>query len=299
PDFAPAMEIRQAPDDEGGMLRQYVPALYSDNPDLLKDDPGYLQRLEGLGNPELVRALKYGDWDIVAGGMFDDVWRRDRHVRNPLAIPESWYVYRSFDWGASKPFSVGWWAIADGTEAELPDGTRWAPPAGSRIRIAEWYGWNGKPNEGLRLTDDRIGAGIAEREQALGLSVHPGPADNSIFDADPGKDSIAAGINAGYGNPKDRHIFTSGDKAPGSRVRGWQTMRRMLEAAASDRPESPGMWVFNTCTEGFIRTVPVLSRSNKNPEDVDTDAEDHAADEARYAITWSPPRARRVSTSWG
>ena len=54
----------------------------------------------------------------VAGGMFDDVWKRDVHVIAPFEIPHSWEITRSFDWGSSKPFSVGWWAESDGTEAE-------------------------------------------------------------------------------------------------------------------------------------------------------------------------------------
>ena len=33
-----------------------------------------------------------------------------------------------------------------------------------------------------------------------------------------------------------------------------------------------------------MRTMPALPRSSKNPEDLDTTAEDHAADELRYAM---------------
>ena len=57
----------------------------------------------------------------------------------------------------------------------------------------------------------------------------------------------------------------------------------MLQAAISDKPESPGLWIFENCTD-WIRTVPVLQRDQKNPDDVDTDSEDHAADESRYAL---------------
>lgn len=45
----------------------------------------------------------------------------------------------------------------------------------------------------------------------------------------------------------------------------------------------PGLYVFETCRQ-FIRTVPVLPRDVKNPDDVDTRAEDHCYDETRYRI---------------
>ena len=41
------------------------------------------------------------------------------------------------------------------------------------------------------------------------------------------------------------------------------------------------MYVFNNC-KAFIRTIPLLMFSKTNPEDLDTSAEDHVADEWRY-----------------
>src|SRR5690606_31152314 len=99
--------------DEGGMMRQFIPALLEDNPTLQENDPDYETRLEGLGNAALVRAMRKGDWDIVSGGMFDDVWDRAVHVLKPFPVPDSWRVDRSCDWGSSKPFSFGWWAESD------------------------------------------------------------------------------------------------------------------------------------------------------------------------------------------
>jgi hypothetical protein len=43
------------------------------------------------------------------------------------------------------------------------------------------------------------------------------------------------------------------------------------------------LYVFDTCRD-FIRTVPSIARDEKDPEDVDTEAEDHIADEVRYRI---------------
>jgi hypothetical protein len=301
-DSAPAYSVQRSPRSDGGMLRQYIPARLDDNPTLLEVDPEYEDRLYGLHDQALVQAMLNGDWDIVAGGAVDDVWNRDRHVVEPFQIPSSWHVDRSFDWGSSKPFSVGWWAESDGTPVTLADGSRKTFPRGWLVRIGEWYGWNGTPNEGLRLTDQAIGEGIREYEdhlrENLGVErVNPGPADTSIFDADPGRDSTAHGINAGdWGKQTlaNRNIFTEADKSPGSRVRRLQTLRRRLQAALSDRPEEPGLSVFSTCTDGFIRTVPVLPRDERNPEDVDTDSEDHCYDEVGYRLTATRKTARRV-----
>ncbi|HEY6021800.1 MAG TPA: terminase family protein, partial [Candidatus Paceibacterota bacterium] len=66
-DAAPEMEIRKMPPADGGMLRQYIPARLEDNPSMEEDDPGYEQRLEGLGSAALVRAMRHGDWSVIEG----------------------------------------------------------------------------------------------------------------------------------------------------------------------------------------------------------------------------------------
>ncbi|HEX7048643.1 MAG TPA: terminase family protein [Longimicrobiales bacterium] len=287
-DPAPPMQIWRAAREDGGMLRQYIPARLEDNPSLLENDPEYETRLEGLGNPSLVRAMRNGDWNIVSGGMFDDVWDPAVHVLPPFAPPASWRIDRSLDWGSSKPFSVGWWTESDGT---APAGDR-PFPRGSLIRIAEWYGWDGKtPNVGCRMSDVDVARGIVERERAFpwGARVKPGPADSQIFFAEPGRQSIADVMAQGGVH------WTEADKRPGSRKLGWEAMRRMLRAAIDRDPDQPHLYVLETCRQ-FIRTVPVLPRSERDPDDVDTDAEDHVADETRYRIM--APKASATATSF-
>jgi hypothetical protein len=272
-----AMVMVKQPKEEGGMLRQYIPAKIDDNPTLMQDDPDYMARLEGLGNPALVKAMKSGDWNIVDGGMFDDLWSDSVHVLKPFKIPSSWRVDRSFDWGSSKPFSVGFWAESDGTEATLPDGTRRNFPRGTLFRINEWYGCSSKPNEGLKMLAGDIAKGILERERNMGYRVFPGPADNSIFDTQDGHciadNMAAAGVR-----------WERSDKSPGSRINGWELMRQRLSESKKFPMEKPGLFVFDTCRH-FLRTVPTLARDEKKTEDIDTDAEDHIADEARYRIS--------------
>lgn len=275
-DLAPPGAVTPMPAAEGGMARQYLPARLEDNPTLLGNDPAYAARLEGLGDPALVRAMRQGDWNIVAGGMFDDLWRPETHVVAPFGVPAGWRIDRSFDWGSSRPFSVGWWAESDGTDLTMPDGEVRPTVPGDLFRIAEWYGWNGRPDAGCRMLAAEIARGILAREAAMGLAgrVRPGPADSSIFDVENGN-SIAddmgrAGVR-----------WLRADKSPGSRRQGWQRLRALLKGAGSG--EAPGLYVAETCRH-FIRTVPVLPRSDRRPDDVDSAAEDHVADETRYRV---------------
>ena len=51
------------------------------------------------------------------------------------------------------------------------------------------------------------------------------------------------------------------------------------------------MMFFSTCRD-TIRTLPALQHDKQRPEDVDTNCEDHAADDVRYACMsrpWAPP----------
>ena len=278
-DVQPVFQISRMPGKEGGLRRQYIPARLEDNPALLRDDPDYINRLDGLGNPALVKAMKEGDWDIVAGGAIDDVWNRDAHVLEPFEVPPTWRIDRSFDWGSSKPFSVGWWAESDGTEATMRDGSKRCWPRGTIFRIAEMYGWNGKANEGCRMLAVEVARKILELEARVfkGRAVAPGPADSAIYDAENGQsigdDMAAAGV-----------LWERADKRPGSRKAGLETLRRRLKACLTRPMEESGLFIFSTCAQ-FIRTVPVLSRDSRDPDDVDSGAEDHVYDETRYRLT--------------
>lgn len=276
---APPLECVRQDKKDGGMIRQFIPAKLEDNPTLNENDPDYLDRLEGLGDPALVKAMRDGDWDIVAGGALDDVWS-PRVIVPRFKVPASWRVDRSFDWGSSHPFAVCWWAEADGTEATLPDGTAWSPPRGSLILAHEWYGASG-PNTGLKLSPRQVAEGIKEREAGLKdwlVNVRPGPADNQI-DAvsQPGTPTIAAEMaQAGV-------RWEPSDKAPGTRKIGLELLRSRLREAGKDRPEHPALYVVEHC-RNTIAQLPVLPRDSKNPDDVDTGAEDHIYDAVRYRV---------------
>jgi hypothetical protein len=260
--------------------RVFIPAKVQDNELLMANDPGYIDQIvkATTGKPWLMAAWLEGSWDIVAGGIVDDLWSQDMHVIRPFSIPRTWRLDRSFDYGSSKPFSVGWWAESDGTTAQLSSGEQRTFPRGTLFRIAEWYGWNGKANEGCRMLAKDIARGIKEREQAMGLygRVRPGPADSSVYDVVNGTciadDMAMIGIQ-----------WTRADKGPGSRKAGWEALRQRLSDTVNSPVDEAGLYIFETCRH-FIRTVPVLPRDERDPDDVDTDAEDHIGDETRYRL---------------
>lgn len=282
-DAAPYMDIftREVVSRASGKRKlyrmQYIPSLVTENPHISED---YIFQLEA--KPEALRnALLYGDWNAFEGQVFTE-WadRREHytdrlwtHVISPFAVPVSWPRYMSFDYGYSRPFSVGWWAIA---------------PSGAAYRYREWYGCErGRANVGLKLTPRQIVEGILKREadsEMLDNIVIDRVADPSIFDRSRG-DSVAQLMEPTAGKPGI--YFRPGDN---TRLAGKMQFHERLRFSEAGLPM---MYAFDTC-EDFIRTIPTLPYSLKKPEDIDTDAEDHAYDEARYFFMARPVPLRHV-----
>jgi hypothetical protein len=275
------MEMRSMPADEGGMIRQYIPARLEDNPSMTEDDPGYEMRLEGLGSVALVQAMRWGDWDVVEGAFFD-CWDKKRHVVTPFEVSEDWTRFRSGDWGSAKPFSFGWWAVV-GDKFRTPQGV-WLP-RGCLVRYREWYGMQpGKPNVGLKLHADKVGEGLAARE-AKDQKLVGGVLDPAAF-AEDGGPPISERINAELIKAKLVPFRPADNKrVPGrGAMGGWDQMRGRL---VGDEDGLPMLVTFSTCTDS-IRTIPALQHDALKPEDLDSDMEDHAADEWRYACMSRP-----------
>lgn len=253
----------------------FIQSLATDNFALLKAQPDYIKQLEALP-PRLRDAWLYGKWDIFEGQFFEEFrdnpdgyeTRRFTHVIEPFEVPSSWKLYRSFDWGYSKPFSCGWWAV---------------DPEGVVYRILEYYGCTSEPNTGLRLTPQQVFSEIAriEREHPWLRGRHIiGIADPAIWGADTGK-SIAdtAGEQGVYFSPGDH-----------KRIAGWMQVHYRLRF---DENGYPMMYVFKNC-RAFIRTIPLLQYDLRKTEDLDTEGEDHVADEVRY-LCMARPISPRVA----
>lgn len=248
--------------------------------------PEYVATLSSQSDEAKREAWLHGSWDIIAGGALDDVWDRDVHILPRFVIPPGWRIDRTFDWGSTTPFSVGWWAIANGEEATIvKNGERYTfcPPAGTLIQIAEWYGSvEIGLNKGLRMSAKDIADGIRQREESLQLNewistkVYPGAADNQIRNiTQSDEDTIEKKM-------ADRGVkWTKSDKAPGSRKTGLQLIRDRLQA--SSEGEGPGLYFMDNC-KASISILPVLPRCEKDPDDVSSEAEDHAYDMVRYRV---------------
>jgi hypothetical protein len=267
----PVFEVWRCPPDEGGMLRTFVSAKLSDNPFLLKDDPAYADRLKGLGADTLVRAMLDGDWDIIAGQAFEKL-RKSEHAIEPFTPPDDWAVFGSLDWGSSRPFSFGLWTISNGDA--LPDGRIYR--RGAMIRFNEWYGWNGKPNEGQRMESAEVAQVIVDRLRGRKPGYIIG--DPSMWKVDGGP-SNAETMNRVF----IKHGFAL-RKADNSRHAGYLELRSRI---AGDE-DGPMLYATTNCHDGFWRTMPDIIMDRNDPEDVDTDQEDHAYDDVRYAAMSRP-----------
>jgi hypothetical protein len=258
-------------EDYGGIRREriYIPSRVADNA-FLGDE--YVANLQMSGSPELVRAWLEGDWSVIAGAFFPE-FSLERHVVKPFEIPAHWLRFRAMDWGSAAPFSVGWYAVSDGQEI---DGRYY--PANALIKYREWYG-SSEPNVGLKMTAEEVADGILAREKE---PVRYSVGDPAMWQVDGGP-SIAERMHK-------RKVTLL--KADNSRQNGWDQVRQRLKA---------GMLVFlNTCTD-TIRTLPALQHDPRKPEDVDTDGEDHAPDETRYACMsrpWTVPKPDGKPPRW-
>jgi len=244
----------------------YVPSKASDNPYL---DPSYWAQLQTL--PENLRkAFRDGDWDIFVGQAFPE-FSKAVHVIRPIPVPSFCSLYMTYDWGYGAPFSIGWW---------------WVDNDGRVYRFAEWYGWNGTANQGLRMSDSQVAEGIIEREERLNIRGRDITrlCDPTSFNKKPdykggGQGPSTADVFAGYGL-----YLAPGDPSRQLKKRQFHERLRALPG------EKPMMLIYNTC-EQFIRTLPNLVIDENNVEDVDTTGEDHVYDESAQIVMARPLRS--------
>lgn len=266
------VEIRK-PDGSTVKLKRsrvFVPATVFDNQKLLDNDPNYIANLAMLPEAEK-NAMLYGSWDSFEGQVFRE-WKNDpehyddglwTHVIKPFPIPDTWKIWRGFDFGYSRPFSVGWYA---------------ATPEGKIYRIREYYGNKGA-NIGAQMNPAEIAGKICEIEREdpnlRGREII-GIADPSIFDQSRGEsiaDTMARHPHYVLWNPGDN-----------TRLAGKMQFHYRM---AFDKDGECMFQVFDTC-QHFIRTIPTLVYDESNVEDINSDQEDHIYDECRYVLMESP-----------
>ena len=247
----------------------YIPSKLSDNRILVESDPHYADRLQLVGTQQLVRAWLEGDWSVIAGAYFPE-FSSARHVIRPFEIPEHWSRIRCGDWGSAKPFAFLWLAVSDGCVPGVP--------RGALVVYREWYGWNGEPNVGCRMTAGDVGKGIIELETFAGKRerIDDEVLDPAAFQRDGGP-SIAERMDLNWRHADNARVARRGAMG------GWDQVRERLNGDE----EGPQLLIFETCVH-LVRTLPALPHDRNRAEDVDTNAEDHAPDALRYGCMSRP-----------
>ena len=256
--------------------RYFLPASLEDNtlmtPEQRREYKSWLAQL-----PEDQRMmLMEGDWDFIPGAAFSEL-KRDIHGYNPKDHPVSKHakIFMSYDFGFGKPFSIGWW---------------WVDYDGRVWRFAEWYGWNGKADTGLRMATSQVAAGILKREEILGIKerINYRTAGHDIFSKTPN-------IRGGGQGPSIAEImsehgvnFMPGD--PDRALGKAQVHERFKVPETYDKgkPETYPLMMVSTECLNWWRVFPVLILDENNIEDVETKQEDHLYDETKIACMSRP-----------
>lgn len=237
----------------------FIPSRLEDNGILMANDPQYEARLMSLP-AYLARAMRYGDWSVFDGQVFD-VFRTDKHIIKPFVLKSGeWFKFCSMDWGWSKPFSVAWWAVNS---------------QGHLIRYKEFYGCKeGEFNVGIKMSARKLAQECMERSRNEGVCDMV--ADPAIWDEQKKEEDSLSIAKIFEQEGWKMH------KGNNDRMNGLIMLHQFLSQEI-DENGTPMLQVFDCC-HAFIRTVPLLTSDPNHPEDINTDLEDHAYDDARYAV---------------
>ena len=257
-------EIKQGPDDEGGLMRQFIPAKFDDNPALARNDPDYIKALRALPT-ELYRAKALGDWHVFSGQYFSR-WRDSVHVVKKFSVPADWTRYITVDWGIYSPHAVYWAA---------------RPPGTSTLYVyREQYGRNVATAEQARRAREKTVAADEKIEFGVG--------DPAMWAKERDAHGNYLESNASYWINEFAGICEF-QKGNNERLMGASLMMEMLDWQGVEDLDSinvvkpPRLFFMDNCPEA-IRTIRSLVHDKLNPEDVDTTGEDHAYDAIRYLV---------------
>lgn len=271
-------------DPESGRSRIFIPATIDDNPVLMQKDPDYVRFLDSLP-AGLKEAWRYGSWDFVVGAAFSEI-SREVHMIDVTNPPERLLrvfdfermtplqdimIFRSLDWGYAKPFSVGWY---------------FSDYDGRVYRYRELYGCKA-PDEGIQMPAREVAQKIKEIEQEHNEKPLLCIADASIWDKPSNQNEKAEKLPSIAETMEEEGIYFDRETSINAKKSRLQGKHQLHERLRVDADGLPHLFVFSNCINWW-RTVPVLPTDPLNPEDVDTDAEDHAYDETRYMLSARP-----------
>lgn len=230
---------------------QFIPANLSDNEILTGRDPTYRSRLERQDS-DTRKALLDGDWDVFQGQFFKE-WRKGIHVCEPFEIPNNWKRFRAMDWGYTNPSCCLWFAVS-------PD---------KRLYVYRELYKTQLTTQVLAQTIDEMSFDVNGKREEISYTV----ADPSIWSTT----QFEKGESIAYQLSTNNVSLL---KADNNRLGGAARVRDYLRV---DEDGKPFMQIFSSCFN-LVRTLPALVHDDKNPEDVNTEGEDHAYDALRYGV---------------
>jgi hypothetical protein len=233
--------------------RRFIPASLFDNPHLAESGD-YEAMLLSLPEHQKKQLLE-GNWDVNEGAAFPE-FNRNIHVVEPFEIPDSWTKFRACDYGYGSFTGVVWLAVT---------------PSEQLIVYRELYC--------SKVTATDLADMILEAEAKDG-TIRYGVLDSSLWHnrGDTGP-SLAEQMNM------KGCRWRPSDRSKGSRISGKNELHRRLQV--DEYTEDPRLVFFSTCTN-VIAQLPSIPLDKRNPEDVDTNAEDHLYDALRYGIMTRP-----------
>ena len=232
--------------------RRFIPASLFDNP-YLAESGDYEAMLLSLPEHQRKQLLE-GNWDVNEGAAFPE-FNRQIHVVDPYDIPKSWARFRACDYGYGSYTGVVWLAVS---------------PSEQLIVYRELYC--------SRVTAIDLADMILDAERDD--NIRYGVLDSSLWHkrGDTGP-SLAEQMN------QKGLRWRPSDRSKGSRVAGKNELHRRLQV--DEFTEEPRLVFFSSCNN-MIAQLPGIPLDKKNPEDVDTNAEDHLYDALRYGIMTRP-----------
>ena len=230
--------------------RKFIPARLFDNP-YLAESGDYETMLLSLPEHQRKQLLE-GNWDVAEGAAFVE-FDPTTHVIEPFSLPMGWERVKAIDYGYASE-SCCLWGILDINDKTL-------------IIYRELY------RKGL--TGEELGSIITEMEMDDPFSV------NGVLDTSAWAKTGTTGPTVGEALVKQGHKLRRADK---NRIQGKIQVHEYLKIKDSGRPK---LQIFNTCPN-LIRELQSIPLSKTNPEDVDTNASDHAYDALRYMIMSRP-----------
>lgn len=240
--------------------RKWIHGTVFDNPKIVAQNPEYVAMLKNIDNATLRAQWLEGDWDSSDGLAFDE-FNRKVHVINPFPIPGDWYRFRACDWGYRTKAVCLWFAID-------PDG---------KIYVYREFTAGGDTPRGPMYAKD-FGDEIRRIEDEAGERIRYGILDASAW-SQRGEDAPSPAEDM------QGIVWRPSDRTKHSRITGKQQVHKYLQVDKTTG--EPGVFFFSNCVD-LISSISALPIDKNNPEDVDTDVDDHAYDALRYGLMSRP-----------